>query len=84
MLGFLDLHGLRDMLGLGWFGFSLLDLLAKWHISILSKKFHEIYRKRAPIPAKFEVEHNFLKTHVPSGILKLVSPTPNFTRFLNP
>ena len=27
--------------------------------SILSKKSHEIYRKRAPIPAKFEVEHDF-------------------------
>ena len=41
--------------------------------SISSGKWHEIYRKREPIPPKFEVEHDFSKTHVPREILNFGS-----------
>ena len=51
-------------LGLVWLGSSLGGIFSIW-----SEKPHEIYRKRAPIPAKFEVEHDFSKTHVPREIL---------------
>ena len=45
---------------------------------------HVFWKKREPIPAKLEVEHDFLKTVLPLVILKLVCQPSNFTKLLNP
>ena len=66
-------------LGLVWLG-----SLASWHALDFEQKNPWNLSKKAPTPARFEVEHDFLKTHVPSVILKLVCQHSNFTRFLNP
>ena len=47
-----------------------------WFLAILN---HVI----AETAAKNEVEHDFLKARVPSGILKWISQPSNFTRLLN-
>ena len=43
---------------------------------------HIFCKKRAPIPAKLEVQHDFLKTVLPMVILNFVWKVPNFTKFV--
>ena len=72
-----------------WLGLTLLGLvwlsrLASWHALNFEQKNQWNLSKREPTPARIEVEHDFLKTHVPVVILKFVCQPSDFIRFLNP
>ena len=66
-------------LGLVWLG-----RLARWHALDFEQKNPWNLSKRAPTLARFEVEHDFLKTRVPRGILKLVCPPPQLDLTFKP
>ena len=66
-------------LGLVW-----LDRLASWHAFYFEQTNPWNLSKREHTTARFDVEHDFKKTQVPSVILKFVFQHTNFTRLLNP
>ena len=65
-------------------GLILLGRLARSGVLDFWLFLSKFYRKTVITCSKSEVEHDFLKTHVPDVIFKLVCQRSNLIRFLNP